>query len=86
MKNFEEALERIDALEKENHNLQVKLKKALWTEKSSSVEDTDTFTNIQVGDNDEVDKERQEAMERFTERMRNDSKKYREERNGKITK
>ena len=87
MNNFEEALEKIEALEKENINLKSKLKVALWKIESSSVEET----NNPVGTTDyaldkrlqEMEKEKNLAMQRFTERLTNEARKNREARNAK---
>ncbi len=87
MNNFEEALEKIEALEKENTNLKSKLKVALWKIESSSVEET----NKPVGTIDyaldkkieEMEKEKNLAMQRFTERLKNEARKNREARNVK---
>ena len=81
MKNFEDALIRIKALEEENANLQVKLKKALWRLNSSSVEEREKFTDIQVGEDAnflKIAKGADDAMKRFTEKNRRLCKKYRE--------
>ena len=85
MNNFEEALERIKELEDENLNLKNKLKAALWKLSSSSVGETKIDIGKQVGKypvQDAKDVERIEAMQRFTERMKNEGRKFRKERNG----
>lgn len=86
MNNFEEALERIEILEKENSNLKVKLKAALWKLTSSSVEEAKPFTDIQVGVDRrmmEIHNEREAAMQRFTNKLRKQAIKWKKERNGK---
>ena len=85
MNNFEEALEHIKILEKENHNLKIKLKAALWKLSSSSVEEPMTVTNIQVGDNTLScwDKDREAAMQRFNKKLRKLAAKHKKERDAK---
>ena len=86
MNNFEEALERIKELEDENLNLKNKLKAALWKLSSSPVGETKIDIGKQVGKypvQDTKDVERIEAMQRFTERMKNEGRKFRKERDGK---
>ena len=85
MKNFDEALKRIEILEEENINLKNKLKTALWKLSSSSVEEPMTVTNIQVGDNTLScwDKDREAAMQRFNKKLRKLAAKHKKERNAK---
>ena len=85
MNNFEEALERIRELEDENLNLKNKLKAALWKISSSSVEERNIDIGKQVGKypvQNIGDDRRIEAMQRFTEKMKNETEKFRKERNG----
>ena len=82
MKNFEEALRRIESLEIKNLELKNQLKAVLWTSSSSSVEDTVKYTNIQVGSSSKITKDMESAMNRFTERMKNEAAKYKKGRNG----
>ena len=85
MKNFDEALKRIEILEEENINLKNKLKTALWKLSSSSVEEPMTVTNIQVGDNtlSSWDKDREAAMQRFNKKLRKLAAKHKKERDAK---
>ena len=73
MNNFEEALALIEALEEENQELKQHIR---ILSKSDS--------NIQVTSGYNIDRFKYDAdaaMERFTKRMKNDSRKYRKERN-----
>ena len=84
MNNFEEALEHIEALEKQNIQLKEKLKAALWKLNSTSVEAVNLNANSQVGNRvDLIIKERDLAMSRFYKKMKTLSKEYKKERNGK---
>ena len=77
MNNFEEALALIEALEEENQELKQHIR--ILSKPDS---------NIQVTSSYNIDRSKYDAdaaMERFTKRMKNDSRKYRKERNGKIT-
>ena len=85
MKNFEIILEKIALLEKENTNLKVKLKAALWKISNSSGEECNIDIGKQVGKypiQTIGDDRRIEAMQRFTEKIKNETKKFRKERNG----
>ena len=83
MNNFEEAIQKIEALEEENLNLKVKLKSALW--KLSSAPVGATVTSIQVGLSDRVERmkcDAAEAMARFTLKIKSEAKKHREKKDG----
>ena len=83
MKNFEDAITRINVLEAENLNLKNKLKEALWKLNSTSVEGDKKVTDMRVGEDIRMRKmetERKAAMSRFTAKLRNEAKKYREAR------
>ena len=85
MNNFEKAQALIEELLEENSNLKNKLKVAFWKVPKPTVVEP-KYTNKQVGLNEKIrimEKEKNAAMERFTRRMQNDTRKYREARDGK---
>lgn len=85
MNNFEKAQALIEELLEENSNLKKKLKVALWEIPKPTVVEPE-YTSNQVGLNEKMrklEKEKNAAMQRFTRRMQNDARKYREARNGK---
>lgn len=90
MNNFEEALEKIELLEKENYNLKAKLKAALWNISNSSVEELNQTIDNQIKFDSTLEKrmssmniKKEEAMQRFSKRIKNEARKFREARNGK---
>ena len=90
MNNFEEALEKIELLEKENYNLKAKLKAALWNISNSSVEELNQTIDNQIKFDSTLEKrmssmniKKEEAMQRFSKRLKNEARKFREARNGK---
>ncbi len=85
MNNFEEANKIIKKLKEENKNLKNKLKAALWKLSSSSVEESKYTVNTQVGSSSRLikwEKDKNEAMQRYTARLRKQAKIHRERRNG----
>ena len=85
MNNFEKAQTLIEELLEENTNLKKKLKVALWEVSKPTVVEPQ-YTNKQVGLSEKmriIEKEKDAAMKRFTRRMQNDARKYREARDGK---
>ena len=74
MKNFEKGMILIEELQAENKKLKQKIAQL-----------SECDINIQVGFShriEEMTRESNAAMARFTERMRNEARKYREKRNG----
>ena len=74
MKNFEKAQILIEELQQENARLKEKISKL-----------TEPKINIQVDSScqlDIIERERIAAMEKFTEKMRNEARKYKEKRDG----
>ena len=85
MRNFEEAIKRIAALEEENINLKNKLNVALLKISEPMSIDPE-YTNNQVGLNGKmriIEQKKNAAMERFTRRLKNDIKKFRKADDGK---
>tara|TARA_Y100000310_G_C20303007_1_gene632708 strand:+ start:215 stop:457 length:243 start_codon:yes stop_codon:yes gene_type:complete len=80
MKNFEEALIRIEILEKENQNLRDKL---YASRKSKELPEVDTLVDSTSSQNlRKIHYEAEAAMKRFTAKLRRDTKKYKKDNDG----
>jgi hypothetical protein len=80
MKNFEEALIRIENLEKENQNLRDKLyasRKSKELPEVNKLVDSTSSQNIR-----NIKKEADAAMKRFTAKLRRDNKQYKKDSDG----